>query len=251
MKSLLLVRQPSTVHLMKKILSLLLTLCISTAFVHEAEADSPNLTTEQNGAYTDELTRVENQNISVRVNVDDKLSLAVPGYFKVYDPENHFFVARMAISAPHGDIDVDSLETDNHFHNKSLIGAKVSFDTIEDDDFTQSGLLDKLLKVGSDSLNRELEDLCAEYLVEMKQDYEDKGYKIIGSIDVYNSFIAGKIGICFKFLRTQTNLGNITEVTQYHVPLKDTMAHITFANSTDSVKAKKEIEKIRKSVKFF
>lgn len=202
------------------------------------------------GVYTDELTRVENQNISVRINVDNKLSLAVPGYFKVYDPQKHFFVARMAISATSGTIDVDSLETDNQYHSKSWIGAKVTFEPMYADDFTQTGLLNKLYTIGSDSLNRELEEMCAEYLIEMKQNYEDAGYKIIGNIDVYNSFIAGKIGICFKFLRTQTNLNNITEVTQYHVPLKDTMAHISLSSSTDSKKAQNTMESILKSIKF-
>lgn len=236
---------------MNKIIALLLTLCISPAFAQGTETNADGTVASiKDGVYTDELTRVENQNITVRVNVDDKLSLAVPGYFKVYDPEKHFFVARMAIAVPSGTIDVDSLETDNQYHNKSWIGAKVTFEPIYADDFSQTGLLDKLYSIGSDSLNRELEDMCAEYLVEMKQNYEDAGYKIIGNIDVYNTFIAGKISICFKFLRTQSNLGNITQVTQYHVPLKDSMAHISLANSTDSKKAQNEIEKIRQSIKF-
>ncbi|GEM_PF-4134394 len=233
---------------MNKILPLLLTLCISTAMpLGTAAAEENN---SSSGVYTDELTRVENQNISVRINVDNKLSLAVPGYFKVYDPQKHFFVARMAISATSGTIDVDSLETDNQYHSKSWIGAKVTFEPMYADDFTQTGLLNKLYTIGSDSLNRELEEMCAEYLIEMKQNYEDAGYKIIGNIDVYNSFIAGKIGICFKFLRTQTNLNNITEVTQYHVPLKDTMAHISLSSSTDSKKAQNTMESILKSIKF-
>lgn len=236
---------------MNKIIPLLFTLCISTAFTQGTEAAENHATSESQssnnsaGVYTDELTRVENQNISVRINVDNKLSLAVPGYFKVYDPKKHFFVARMAISATSGTIDVDSLETDNQYHNKSWIGAKVTFEPIYADDFTQTSLLNKLYSIGSDSLNRELEEMCAEYLIEMKQNYEAAGYKIIGSIDVYNAFIAGKIGICFKFLRTQTNLNNITEVTQYHVPLKDSMAHISISSSTDSKKAQNTMETIR------
>mgnify|MGYP000288275750 CR=1 FL=1 len=233
---------------MNKILPLLLTLCINSALLQgTAVAEESNT---RSCVYTDELTRVENQNISVRINVDNKLSLAVPGYFKVYDPKKHFFVARMAISATSGIIEVDSLATDNQYHNKSWIGAKVTFEPIDADDFSQAGLLDKLYTIGSDSLNRELEEVCAEYLVEMKQNYEDEGYKIIGNIDVYNSFISGKIGICFKFLRTQTNLNNITVVTQCHVPLKDTMAHISISCSTDSKKAQNTMETIRKSIKF-
>lgn len=235
---------------MKIILLLLLALYTSQVCAVETDREIQDSNSKHDCGSDLKASLTENHNISVIINVDDRLSLEIPGYFRVYDPDHHMLVARTATDLQKNQIEVKSLEADNCYQNKTWIGAKAFTEQVYEDNFTQEGLLGRLQTVGSDALDRELKDTCAEYLVEMKEHYNEAGYKIIGSIDVYNDFIGGKISVCFNFLMAEMKLGNITEVTQYHIPLTDFMAHIYLTSSTDSKKAENTIKNIRQSVRF-